>query len=183
MAAATLRTATLALALFAGGCAAPRRAAWDEVLRDKLATYGHRNVIAIVDAAYPEQARASITTLATGAHQLDVVRRVLDELKGQAHVRPRVLLDRELEYVPEQDAPGIGAYRDALGAALGELPVERVAHEDIIAKLDKTAETFDVLVLKTDLALPYTSVFVVLECGYWSDGAEHRLREALQELR
>jgi hypothetical protein len=49
--------------------------------------------------------------------------------------------------------------------------------------LDKAAETFRVLVLKTDLALPYTSVFLELDCGYWSPGAERRLREAMKAGR
>jgi hypothetical protein len=53
-------------------------------------------------------------------------------------------------------------------------------HEDIIKMLDKAAETFNVLILKTDLALPYTSVFFQLDCGYWSAEAEAKLREAIR---
>jgi len=30
--------------------------------------------------------------------------------------------------------------------------------------------------IKTNLSLPYTSVFIWLDCGYWSDEAEKRLR-------
>ena len=55
-----------------------------------------------------------------------------------------------------------------------------VLHEELIARLDKAAATFNVLVLKTTLTLPYTSVFVELECGYWSGDAEKRLREAMK---
>jgi hypothetical protein len=36
-----------------------------------------------------------------------------------------------------------------------------------------------VLVLKTRLTIPYTSVFIRLECGYWSADAEKRLRAAM----
>jgi hypothetical protein len=29
--------------------------------------------------------------------------------------------------------------------------------------------------------MPYTSVFVELDCGYWSDAAEQRLRKAMDK--
>ena len=41
--------------------------------------------------------------------------------------------------------------------------------------------TFRVLIIKTDMTLPYTSVFCELDCGYWSAAAEQRLREALKK--
>ena len=183
MSAASIRAAILALAVFASGCASAPPTPWEAVLDRRLATFGHRNIVAIVDSAYPDQARESVATVATGAHQLDVVRRALAEIAARPQVRARVWLDRELDYVADADAPGIGAYRDELYTTLAGLPVEFVAHEDLIAKLDKAAAAFDVLVLKTDLALPYTSVFISLECGYWSDEAERRLRDAMRELR
>lgn len=62
---------------------------------------------------------------------------------------------------------------------LAGLTVESMLHERIIARLDKTAELFNVLILKTNLVLPYTSVFIELECGYWTDAAEQRLRAAV----
>jgi hypothetical protein len=34
-------------------------------------------------------------------------------------------------------------------------------------------------VIKTTAAVPYTSVFLRLDCAYWSDDAERRLRAAL----
>ncbi|MCC7014485.1 MAG: hypothetical protein IT454_18130 [Planctomycetes bacterium] len=175
----TLRLASLGSLAWIGSCAAPRAADWRDTLDERLANLGHRNVIAIVDAAYPEQAKASVRTVATHAEQLSVLREVLERVQREPHVRARVALDRELEYVPEGDAPGIEQHRAALRAALLGVPVEFLPHEELIARIDKTAQGFTVLVLKTDLALPYTSVFVTLECGYWSDDAETRLRETM----
>jgi len=37
-----------------------------------------------------------------------------------------------------------------------------------------------VLVLKTRMAIPYTSVFLQLDCQYWSADSEARLREAMK---
>jgi hypothetical protein len=47
--------------------------------------------------------------------------------------------------------------------------------------LDEAGKTFNVLILKTNLTLPYTSVFLELDCGYWSEEAEQRLRAALDK--
>ncbi len=152
---------------------------WRELLHQRLPLFGHRNMIAVVDAAYPWQSRPGVETVVTDSPQIDVVRAVLAEVAGTRHVRPRLFLDRELDYVAEQDAPGIHRYREELRPVLAGLPVESRPHEQIIALLDKAAELFHVLVFKTDLILPYTSVFIQLECGYWTDAAEQRLRQAL----
>ena len=47
--------------------------------------------------------------------------------------------------------------------------VTSLPHEKTIEQLDEAGQTFHVLLLKTDLTLPYTSVFIRLDCGYWSD--------------
>jgi hypothetical protein len=52
-------------------------------------------------------------------------------------------------------------------------------HEDIIQEIDASAKLFNVLIIKTDLAIPYTSVFFQLECGYWNTEAEKNLRTKL----
>ena len=140
---------------------------------------GHRNWIAVVDSAYPLQTSAGVETVETNADQLDVVRMVLDQLRKTKHVRPVVLTDAELKVVPETDAAGVTAYREALSSLLGKTEVQSLPHEEIISKLDEAGKTFHVLVLKTNLTIPYTSVFIRLECGYWSADAEKRLREKM----
>ena len=69
---------------------------------------------------------------------------------------------------------------DHLRKTLGDLRSQPVPHERIIDRLDKTSEKFSVLILKSTLLLPYTSVFIELDCGYWSPEAEERLREAIR---
>ncbi len=167
------------LLLAAGGHTADRPDAepgWQAVLARRLPAYGHRNWIAVVDSAYPAQTSAGVETVVTHAGQLDVLRHVLDALGRTKHVRPVVYLDAELPRVAEQDAPGVTKYRRELERLLGKREVKHLPHEQIIGRLDKAGEKFKVLVLKTDLTLPYTSVFLQLECGYWGDDAEKRLR-------
>ena len=65
------------------------------------------------------------------------------------------------------------------GCGLGTTSTVSLPHEQIIRRLEEAGRSFQVLVLKTDLTLPYSSVFIELECGYWTDEAEHALRDAL----
>jgi hypothetical protein len=164
-------------------CARPASGAdpsWQQTLRDRLPVYGHRNWIVIADSAYPSQSREGIETIVASADQLEVLRRVLAQLAASRHVRPIVYTDKELSAVPEADAPGISQYRRNLAGLLPAGVAQSLPHEQIIAKLDDAAKTFRVLIIKTDMTLPYTSVFLQLDCAYWSADAERRLREAME---
>lgn len=154
---------------------------WRARLNRELPLLGHRNWIAVVDSAYPLQTSVGIETVETNSEQLDVVRAVLDELSKVKHVRPVVFTDAELKVVPEGDAAGVTAYRGALDAMLRGRDRQSLPHEEIIGKLDEAGESFHVLVLKTKMEIPYTSVFLRLDCGYWSDEQERRLRERMRE--
>jgi hypothetical protein len=85
-------------------------------------------------------------------------------------------MDTELPFVPEQDAPGAAAYRTEIADLLREYPVESLPHDRIIASIEEASKHFNILVLKTNMAVPYTSVFIRLDCKYWSADAERRLR-------
>lgn len=152
---------------------------WQQIVADRAKLYGHRNWIVIADSAYPAQSRDGIETITTDAGQIEVLREVLSILDGLKHMRPVVFTGAELAHVSEQDAPGIAAYRKDLAEVLGRRPVNVLPHEKIIAKLDQAGAAFKVLILKTNLVLPYTSVFLELDCGYWNNDAERRLRKAL----
>ncbi len=152
---------------------------WREILIDRLPLYGHRNWIVIADAAYPAQSSPGIETIATGAAQLEVVEAVLAAVAASPHVRPIIYADTELQFLAESDAPGAAAYRARLAELASQFDFRTLPHEEIIATLDRAGATFRALILKTTLALPYTSVFVNLDCGYWSAAAEQRLRAAM----
>jgi hypothetical protein len=152
---------------------------WKHKLDSELPLLGHRNWIAVVDSAYPLQTSPGIKMVYTGAEQIEVVRRVLDAVGRAEHVQPIVYTDAELKYVPADVAKGIEEYRAELNAVLKGREVLSLPHEDIIAKLDEAGKTFRVLVLKTTLTLPYTSVFLELDCGYWGAEEEKKLRTAM----
>lgn len=152
---------------------------WERKLNTLLPLYGHRNWIVVADSAYPAQSKPGIETIAAGEDQIPVVKRVVNAIAAAKHVRANVYTDRELGFVSENDAPGIEDYRQQLMAVLYGSRALEIPHEQIIAKLDKSAEVFCILIIKTEMTIPYTSVFFELDCGYWSAEAEERLRRAM----
>jgi D-ribose pyranose/furanose isomerase RbsD len=169
----------MAMAFTGSGCS---NTAWQGQLDGALAEYGHRNWIVVADSAYPKQSAAGIETIATGKGQIEVLEMVLEAVAEAPHVQAIVMLDAELDSVTEANAPGIAAYRSQLKASLQGKQVKVMPHEDIIAELDKASEMFNVLLLKTDMTLPYTSVFLQLDCGYWNADKEKRLRTLFERV-
>ncbi|MFW6277602.1 MAG: hypothetical protein ACOC1J_02935, partial [Prolixibacteraceae bacterium] len=134
-----------------------------------------------VDAAYPLQSNPAINTVATGVEHLSVVKEVLAAVDKAPHVAPRIFLDKELDFVSADEAPGIEEYKEKLTGMLGKQTPEKMPHEEIIYMIDEAAEIFSVLVLKTNFTIPYTSVFINLDCGYWTPEQEKKLRESMPD--
>ena len=152
---------------------------WERQLNLLLPLFGHRNWIVVADSAYPAQSRPGIETVVSGAGQIEVARKVLGAIAASKHVRANIYLDQELEFVAEQAAPGVSEYRTQLADLLKTANATTMPHEQIIARLDQTAQVFRVLIIKTELTIPYTSIFFELDCGYWSAEARQRLRQAM----
>ena len=153
---------------------------WEDLLKERLKLYGHRNWIVIADSAYPAQSRAAIETIVTDEDQTALLEKVCSVLEDSQHATATVYTDKELKYVREQDAPGVTSYRQKLAALLKGYQVEDLPHDTIIWKLDRVADKFRVLLIKSNLRIPYTSVFFELECGYWNADAEKRLRSSMR---
>ena len=154
---------------------------WRAKLDAAVPLYGHRNWIVIADSAYPLQTREGIETVVTNASQFEVLRAVLAKLDESKHVTPIIWTDEELKFVPDADAVGASAFRDHLAQLMHNRRLRAMPHEQIISELDKAGQTFKVLILKTTMTIPYTSVFLQLDCAYWSPEAEQRLRAAMAD--
>lgn len=149
---------------------------WQSRVAQTMPLMGHRNWILIVDSAYPLQSSPGVETIETNASHLDVVRYVLGAINNSIHVRPLMYMDAELPFVPDDDAPGASAYREQIQHMLSDYRIESLPHERVINQVDETSKEFHVLVLKTTMTIPYSSVFIRLDCKYWSADAERRLR-------
>jgi hypothetical protein len=154
----------------------PVPADWKAAVNESIPLLGHRNWILIVDSAYPLQSSPGIETIETNASHLDVLRYVLGAINNSIHVRPLITMDSELPFVPDEDAPGASAYRAQIAQVLADYQIQSIPHEKVIARIDETSKEFHVLVLKTTMTIPYSSVFIRLDCKYWSADAEKRMR-------
>ena len=156
-------------------------AKWEDVLKDRLPLYGHRNWIVIADSAYPAQSSDGVETIVSDGEQTAVLATTFALLGESRHIKPTIYTDQELNFVSEADARGVTAYRRQLEQLLKGQNVRVLPHEEIISRLDRVGQMFRVLLIKTNMCIPYTSVFFELECGYWNAEAEKRLRASMQD--
>jgi hypothetical protein len=172
----------LLVLLTTASCFAQQRT-WRQILDERLSYFGEQNWIVVADSAFPLLSSPGIETIVSNDSQVNTVRHVLDMLSKDLHVRPVIHVELELEHVAEQDAPGISAYRQLLSGLFEkffpEPPATTIYHDRMIRTIDDAAKTYNVLIIKTNMALPYTAVFLELRTGYWPDEAEKRLRESI----
>jgi hypothetical protein len=153
---------------------------WEQKFAQELPALGHRNWIVVADSAFPLQISPGIEVVVSGKDHFSVLEKVLKAIDHSRHIRPRIYLDKELSFVTEDLAPGIDACRARLNGLLDGRDVSPVLHEELIARLDQVARTFRIFMIKTNLDLPYTSVFMELDCGYWTPESEAAMREKMK---
>ncbi|HEV2469123.1 MAG TPA: hypothetical protein VGS78_08010 [Candidatus Sulfotelmatobacter sp.] len=149
---------------------------WHQRLNEIVPLLGHRNWILVVDSAYPLQIAPGIETINTGASLMDVLRAVMSDIDHSIQLRPVFFRDAELPLISDADAPGASAYREQLNQLLHDYTVVSQPHERLIARVDEAGKTFHILVLKTNMTIPYTSMFIRLDCKYWTAEQERNLR-------
>ncbi len=149
---------------------------WKAKVDESMPLLGHRNWILVVDSAYPLQVSPGLETVETNASQIEVTQYVLEAIGRSIHVRPNIFMDAELPLVPEEDAPGVTRYRSEIGALLRGYTIQSDPHEKLLSEIDQAGKAYHILILKTTMAIPYTSIFLQLDCRYWGSEAEKRLR-------
>ncbi|NTV80440.1 MAG: hypothetical protein HGA24_03350 [Candidatus Aminicenantes bacterium] len=154
--------------------------AWMDTLAGYLPALGHRNWIVVADSAFPLQISPGIETIVTGEDHFAVLDKVLRAVDAAKHIRPKIWLDKELAFVTEDLAPGADEAKRRLDEALNGRGAAPVLHEELIARLDQAGRAFKIVMVKTTLAVPYTSVFLELDCGYWPAENEAKMRERIK---
>ena len=94
-------------------------------------------------------------------------------------VAPVIYRDRELEYISEEQVPGIEKFRAESGRLLEGRRVQTLLHDEVFGMLDESSSLFRVLVIKTREVVPYSSVFLQLDCSYWGPENERVLRDRM----
>lgn len=152
---------------------------WQQVLEKDLDLLGHRNWILVVDKAFPEQSSPGMKYLYAERDLLPVLDHVLGALDKSTHVKPIIYQDQELAYITGEQVPGIDAFRTAMNKILEGRTVNTLLHDEVFGLLDESSSLFRVLVIKTSGTIPYTSVFLQLDCSYWGPENENLLRERM----
>lgn len=160
-------------------------AEWKNKVQSELPRLGHRNWVLVVDKAFPLQSAGGIEVVNSNEELPKVLEFVLEEISAATHVRPVIYTDRELDALSDDFCPGISALREQIYYAIRNSVSEggqSVLHEEVFEKIDRASKLFHVLVIKTETVLPYTSVFLELDCGYWSLEQEKQLRRKMKEV-
>jgi hypothetical protein len=177
----------VSIAFSFGGCSQmpANSLSWHKKLHHLLPLYGDRNWIAIVDSAYPDQSRAGVETVVTHESMYKVLKYVLAAIAKAPNIRAEAYTDRELQFVTNTQAPGIGAYRKEIDNILmaAHVPHHQRMHIDSIHLLNEKGKIYKILILKTNLTMAYTSVFLHLKCGYWTNADERELRKVMAQAQ
>ncbi len=154
-------------------------------LREKLKRLGHRNWVVVADAAFPVQVPRGIDvhTLEQATGVVEVASEVMKVVRTLGHVRVVPVIAKEINFVTDADAPGAASIRSKIDELLKHHEQEVLNHAEILTRLAEVSEQYTILVVKTATKIPYTSILFRLECGYWSDAAEQRLRHAMENPR
>ncbi len=173
----------LVLSASLAGCQSMASSGWKSIVKRDLPLYGDRNWIAVVDSAYPDQSKPGLTTIVANEGMFPTLKFVLSRIAKAPNVRAVAYTDRELNYVTNAQTPGISAYRRRLYAMLtaSHIPHTQRMHINSIHRLNADGRLFKILIIKTNLTMPYTSVFIHLKCGYWTDADEKALRAAMKQ--
>ncbi len=153
---------------------------WKTTLREKLPLMGHRNWIVVTDMAYPLQTKEGITTLFASEPYHEVISSVSNLISEAPHVFAHIYQDEEQKALSETLAPGWDDYQENLSKALDLKEVSFVPHEELIHRLDEVSQLYQVIIIKTNLTIPYTSTFFELDCDYWDAERETSIRNTLK---
>lgn len=152
---------------------------WKSEFEKILPLLGHRNWILVVDKAYPLQSADGINYINSNEDIETVLPYVLDEVKKASHIKPIIYLDKEFSFLT-QFGEKENAMVDSITKILDGNDVNSLYHDDVFSKLSAASELFSVVVIKTESTVAYSSVFIELDCGYWTKEEEEQLRSALK---
>lgn len=159
---------------------APEQKNWKTTLAEELPFLGHRNWILVVDKAFPAQNAPGIHVVNTGEELLPVLKFTLGQIAQSTHVKPIIYTDQELNFITPEMEPGIEPFKNSLKEILHGANTQTILHESVFTQIDEASKLFKVLVLKTEGTIAYSSVFLQLDCKYWSGEKESALRQAMK---
>lgn len=156
---------------------------WRGAVDRQAAQLGYRNWIVIAESSFPAQSRPGMRQVMAPVDVPEALDYVLRALEQTEDVRPQVYLTRELRSVENDFAPGIDQLRKRIQSSLHGHETTELDQQSLLTLLEDANRSYDVLVIRTLSALPYSSVFLELQPGYWDAESESRLRERIERER
>lgn len=153
---------------------------WHFPVKRKVSQLGYGNWIVIAEASFPSLNTPGIEQQSSPAEVPEVVDYVLNCLEENQHVRPKIYLTREVRAVENNFAPGIEELRTAIQESLHAYEPTELDQQSLVTLIESANKRLNVLVIRTPTALPYSSVFMELQPGYWDAESEDRLREKIR---
>ena len=177
-------TIALGAALCSFGCGNLGPAnVWRGAVDRQAAQLGYRNWIVIAEASFPAQSRAGVHQVMAPVEIPEALDYVLHALEQTEDVHPQIYVTRELRALENDYAPGIDEHRKCLRNSLHGRETTELDQQSLLTLIEDANRSFDVLVIRTQSALPYSSVFLELQPGYWDADSEARLRERIDRER
>lgn len=175
----------LGMTLLSSGCIdmGVRQQPWQLAVNNQAAQLGYRNWIVIAEASFPAHSRPGVRQVNAAVEVPEALDYVLNVLEQTENVRPQLYLTREVRSVENDFAPGIDELRKKLKTALHGHETSELDQQSLLTLLEDANRSFDVLVIRTQTALPYSSVFLELKPGYWDAESETRLRDRIEHER
>lgn len=175
---------TAGFAVAASGCAFVQSGSdWKGAVATQVNQLGYRNWIVVTEASFPAHSRPGVRQVSAPVEIPEAVDFVLRAIEQTEHVRPRVYVSREMRSVENDYAPGVEELRKQISSSLHSHEPTELDHQALLTLLEDANRSFDVLVVRTNTALPYSSVFMELQPGYWDSDSEQHLREKMQQDR
>lgn len=174
--------ACVLVGLSLSGCQSPMYGdeIWKAQLADNMALMGARNWVVVAESSFPAYTGTGVVTLLATRPSDVVFEQVLDTIETEGHVQPRIMVCSELRSIAEDYAPGIKKYRNQVYKMLpGRIHYE-LPSRIINGQIEDAAKQFNVLVIKTTTALPYSNIYIELDSGYWNSESEAALRSKIE---
>jgi len=161
----------------------PQDNTWQAAVDRQAGQLGYRNWIVIAEASFPAQSRPGVSQVNAPCEVPEALDYVLHAMEQTENVRPQVYVTREIRSVENDFAPGVDELRKRTKDALHGHETTELDQQSLLTLMEDANRSFDVLVIRTTTALPYSSVFLELQPGYWDVDSETRLRDKIARER
>ena len=153
---------------------------WQQQIAGALPIFGTGNWVVIASTDFPLLSVNGVETIRVPDGLAAAVNSMEGIFQMSNRMRPTFHLASELDVAATQNDDA-KAYMTELAKILPTTGVVKMPAADILQTIIDTAAKKRVLVLKTDSMIPYGSVAIELQPGFWSAEQEQALRDAMKK--